>query len=188
MSRFYIVGGGPSLLGFDWSCLKDKRVIAVNRSFEVLPDAECVYFSDLRFWDWHKDSLVKHRAKKISGIRRMSHEAIETYKITGLTGLDMDPGCLRQGNNSGYGAINLAVHLGAKEIILLGFDMQFSSGRSHWHDGYPVLNAERVFRKMMGFFDTLVEPLKQLDVSVLNANPSSLLTAFPKISLEEALS
>lgn len=187
MERIYIVGGGSSLRGFDWRRLDGRRVIAVNRAFEVLPNAECVYFSDLRFWTWHSEKLLQHKARKISGVRRMPHEAIETYQITGITGLDMNPGCLRQGNNSGYGAINLAAHLKVKEIMLLGFDMQFTAGQCHWHDGYPVINVERVFGKMVGFFDSLVQPLKDLGISVFNANPSSVLSTFPKISLDEAL-
>ena len=188
MDKIFIVGGGASLNGFDWSLLKDRYVIAVNRAFEVLPSAEVVYFSDLRFWQWNSAELVNHKGQKVSLMRKMKHKKVELYTATGVTGLDMSPGCLRHGNNSGYAAINLAAHLGAKEIVLLGFDMKFTNSQCHWHDGYPVVNLERSFDKMRKFFATLVSPLQELNIKVFNANLESSLDVFPKIKYDEALS
>jgi len=188
VSRFYVVGGGPSLRGFDWSRLQSRRVIAVNRAFEKLPDAEVVYFSDLRFWNWNKDALLRHTGRKASCMRKLRHPEIESYETTGISGLETTPGKIRHGNSSGYAAINVAVHRGAQEIVLLGFDMRFVDGRCHWHDGYPVANVEKSFKQMVKYFDTLVGPLKEVGVLVLNANPDSAIGAFPKISLGEALS
>jgi len=188
VNRMYIVGGGASLRGFDWSRLQGRRVIAVNRAFEMLPGAEAVYFSDLRFWNWNKDALLSHPGRKASCMRKLRHPEIDSYETTGISGLEINPGKIRHGNSSGYAAINVAVHRGAKEIVLLGFDMRFIDGHCHWHDGYPVANVEKTFKKMIGYFDTLINPLKEVGVSVLNANPDSAINAFPKISLEEALS
>lgn len=186
-SDIYIVGGGASLKDFDWSRLISRRVIAINRAYEVVPFAEVVYFSDLRFWTWNQDALLRHTGRKITSAVKIKKKRIESVKITGLTGIDTNEGCIRQGNNSGYGAINLAIHLNAKRIFLLGFDMKFSGGQCHWHDGYPVLNTEKMLRQMIHYFDTMVEPLASLDVQVINLNLESSLTCFPKVSPEEFL-
>ena len=187
MTDFYLVGGGPSLRGFDWSRLDGKNVIAVNRAFQVLPNAPYVYFSDKRFWDWHGAQLKSYSGRIISGAHRLRVNGVESYQFTGVAGLDLTPGKLRHGNSSGYAAINLAVHLGARKIVLLGYDMRMVDDRAHWHDGYPVVARQNVFDKMHAFFETMVPQLKQLDVTVLNACPGSRINAFPQISHEEAL-
>lgn len=187
MSQVYVVGGGASLKGFDWGRLNGKRVMAVNRAYEVLPQAEVVYFSDFRFWIWNQDDLNSHAGRKITSAAKIKQKNIERVKITGLTGIDTTPGCIRQGNNSGYGAINLALHLGATQILLLGFDMKFSGGQCHWHDGYPVLNSEKMLKNMLHYFDTMVEPMEKLGVEVINLNTESELHCFKKMSVEEIL-
>ena len=52
-------------------------------------------------------------------------------------GLESARDTLAHGNNSGYAAINLAVHLGAARIVLLGYDMGNDGKVSHFHEGYP---------------------------------------------------
>lgn len=186
MSHVYIVAGGPSLGNFDWSLLADKEVIAVNRAFEVLPYAKFIYFSDLRFWNWHHQELLLHSGHMCTGAKRVKHANVENFRFTGMRGLDVNYGGLRSGNNSGYAAINLAYHMGYKIIYLLGFDMKFMNGQSHWHNGYQARSLERVFDKMIKCFDTLVEPLKEVGVEVYNANSESKLECFSKITIEDA--
>jgi uncharacterized Rossmann fold enzyme len=95
---------------------------------------------------------------------------------------------LRDGGNSGYAAINLAYHLGAKRIVLLGFDMQTNGKETHWHEGYPsTADTETMARLMVPNFDTLIDPLEKRKVKVYNASQISKLESFPKISIEEAL-
>lgn len=184
--HWYLVGGGPSLKGFDWSLLYNKQVIAINRAFEVCPKAQIIYFSDLRFWNWYSSKLLKHPAKKITG-SRLEHSEVIHYKITGSRGLDLMQNCLRSGNSSGYAAINLAVHLGATRITLLGYDMAMGMQQeTHWHNGYNIAFSPRCFGKMLGFFDYLKMPLERLSIEIVNANPASKIEVFPKISLYDA--
>lgn len=184
---FYIVGGGASLRAFAWDWLLGQRVIAVNRAYEVVPNAEVVYFSDFRFWSWNQVCLERHLGRKVTSAVRIKEKGVEHVQITGLTGIDTEPGKIRQGNNSGYGAINLAIHFGAKRIFLLGFDMNFTDGRCHWHDGYPVINTEKTLKRMTAYFDTMVDPIKKLGVEVINLNPNSAIDCFPKAQPEEFL-
>ena len=184
----YIVAGGPSLFGFDWARLRDRTVIAVNRAFEVLPDAAVCYFGDRRFWGWHSRALLAHKGRKITAAPHFAQDGVEHYKLSTLTGLDMRPGKLAHGNNSGYAAINLAVQLGAKHIYLLGYDMKFAGHRCHWHAPHPIENREVVFGKVMiPYFQTLVEPLDELNVRVRNASPDSAIRCFPRCTIDDAL-
>jgi hypothetical protein len=93
----------------------------------------------------------------------------------------------RTGQNSGYQAINLAVHLGASRIVLLGYDMQPSpEGVDHFFGDHA--HGVRVpFLDLRPYFDSLVEPLKALGVQVLNATRRTALSCFPCVPLSEAL-
>ncbi len=184
MKTIYIVGGGSSLKDFDWSLLENEDVIAINRAYEKLPNAKWIYFSDLRFWQWNSKELIKHAAKKITGNYRIKDTHVEIYKFTGSKGLEVEPNRLRTGNSSGFAAINLAYHLGASLIILLGFDMYSDKGKFHWHNGYPVKNRDN-FEPMLKYFETIAEPLEDIGIEVLNASINSKIECFNKVTLEE---
>ena len=183
-TTMFCVGGGPSLKGFDWDKLKGKKVIAINRAFQVLPEAQYIYFSDLKFWNGYREELLKHSAIKVTGDKRIKHDKVVSYRFTGLKGIDIKPGCLRTGNNSGYAAINLAIHLGAKFIMLLGYDMDYTDG-THWHEGYPTRSGK--IKKMLPWFDSMKHDLEYLGVQVFNCNKESKIETFSKVNIDYAL-
>jgi hypothetical protein len=184
----YIVGGGPSLKGFDFNRLKDKTVIAVNKAFLQLPFAQVLYWSDTRFFEWHSKEIEFFKGIKVTCRPQPKRSDVINLLNTGKTGLETMSYGLRDGGNSGYAAINLAYHLGAKRVVLLGFDMQTNGKETHWHDGYSsTADTGTMERLMIPNFDTLVEPLEKRKVKVYNASPISKLACFDKISIEEAL-
>jgi len=196
---WYIVAGGPSLLGFDWRALDDRCAIAVNRAFEKLPLAKVVYFTDHEFWKWHSESLRSHRGRLITGAanRHVDDPLVENWGLTGPSGLETRSERLRHGNSSGYAAINVAYHLGARRIYLLGYDFKYHTAasakpgsitRSHWHTHHPRLHRERVFEKMLPHFPALARELASRGVLVWNANPDSALRVFPFCTVGEAIS
>jgi hypothetical protein len=96
---------------------------------------------------------------------------------------------VRTGRNSGYQAIGLAVHLGVKRIILLGYYMKASSPEtSHWFGDHPVKANLAIFGSGIKNFGTLVEPLKARGVEVINCTRDTALDCFPKMALADALS
>ena len=183
MSTWYLAGGGPSLKNFDWSRLYNKNTIAINRSFQKLPNAPVVLFQDFHFWQWYEKELVTHPGLIVTCEKRITHPKVNIYKKSGPRGIDERPGYLRTGNNSGFAAINLAYHLGAKTIFLLGYDMQFKEGESHWHNGYKIENYEKVFKKMIMYFESVVVPLEKHGIDIYNACPDSKIECFTKVSL-----
>jgi len=117
-------------------------------------------------------------------------EFVKQLRITGVPGFDPDPGALRTGSNSGYQAIHLAAHFGAKRIILLGYDMRVSGQSTHWHEGHgkPAKSYQAVLSStFLPKFKSLVGPLRDRGVEVINATEGSALTFWPSCNLKEAL-
>jgi hypothetical protein len=180
----YIVGGGPSLRGFDWTQLDGNFVIAINRAYEKLPNADVVYFTDHDWYTAHKLQLSKHIGRKVKGsIRPSPSNEYDEYLLTTERGLQTIAGQLSHGCNSTYAAVNLAaVHLGFTEIYLLGVDMQHNSiGNSHWHSGHNRVDPVSVYDRMMENFNRVTPILAELGVNVYNINTpeQSKLDCFP---------
>lgn len=98
-------------------------------------------------------------------------------------------GVLGWGGNGGFHALNLAVQFGAKRIVLVGYDMRCDLGL-HWHGKHPTgLNnpTPRNVERWRRVIDEAAPILAALGVTVINASPVSMLTAYPKMSLSEAL-
>lgn len=187
----YIIGGGPSLKNFDFRLLNGCKTIAINKAILYCPSADVLYWTDSRFYTWYKNNVDNYKGLKFT-IKAASQYTsdIQLLKKGKIHGIEKDPQTLAHGNNSGYAAINLAYHLGAKRIILLGFDMMQDGVNSHFHDGYPSRPAgDAVYRdKFLPGFKQLDSEMKGSGVMVLNASPYSRLTTFTKITIEQALS
>lgn len=181
-------GGTPD--DFCTMCDGNGRISTCAMYFSDAPWWQCAMNSNLRLPDnsysFH-DAIYKGwwwtGSPGFDG-----HPQVNALRLTGQDGMEDDPSCLRHGSNSGYAAINLAVHLGAKRILLLGYDMRLENGRSNWHDELrPFASPSLYEQSMLPHFATLVEPLGKLGVEVVNCTPGSALDAFPKATLEDAL-
>lgn len=115
------------------------------------------------------------------------------YKLHLQIGVSM-PGLGRDkihfGNNSGYQAINLAYLLGAKSIILLGFDMKRKAGKTHFFGHHPYHRPEQgptdeIMQRWCNNFVQLAADLKSEGVTVYNATRDSVLNAFERRELEK---
>tara|TARA_R110001606_G_scaffold277614_1_gene425674 strand:- start:55 stop:855 length:801 start_codon:yes stop_codon:yes gene_type:complete len=187
----YIIGGGPSLKNFDFRKLIGSKTIAINKALLFHSQADVLYWTDSRFYSWHKNEIDNYKGLKFTIKTGGKYTTdIKILKKGKAFGIETDPQTVAHGNNSGYAAINLAYHLGASRIILLGFDMGGNSQSTHFHDGYPAKAApDSMYKeKFIPGFNQLNSELKDSSISILNASPSSKLTVFPKITLEQALS
>ncbi len=187
----YIIGGGPSLNNFDFRTLTGKKTIAINKAVIYHPTADILYWTDGRFYTWFKNEVDNYKGLKFA----LKPGSLYTNDIKILRkgkphGLEEDPQTLSHGFNSGYAAINLAYHLGAKRIILLGFDMTNDGNQTHFHDGYPTRAAgNRIYEdKFLPGFKQLSSEIKNKGIGVYNASPHSRLKDFPIITLNQALS
>lgn len=182
------VASGPSLTQADVDYCQGRvdMAIAVNTSYQRVPWATALYAADAHWWDWHKG------VPAFGGLRySVSSEAakwgVSILRNTGADGLEMSPDGLKTGRNGGYQALNLAIHFGATRILLLGYDLQLGDQqKGHWHPDHPH-GRPSPFGVFLDKFKTLVGPLANLGIDVVNCTPRSALTCFPRQSLREAL-
>lgn len=186
----YIVGGGPSLSNFNWDALRTRKVIAINKAFLNVPFASVMYWTDSRVYQWHKKDIENFSGLKYTIRPHSSYrEDVLILRKGNRHGLETTSDRLAHGDNSGYAAINLAYHLGAKKIVLLGYDMGNNGTKSHYHEGYPVTaTSQKTYNdRFIPGFSTIAGELKRKGIKVFNASPQSRLNAFPKITLQESL-
>jgi hypothetical protein len=173
---------------------KNLSVVTVNDAVYPMWWADVAYACDGRWWIYHHGLPgfrgMKVRLKHIDGtkdINEVPFDDIDTVESSGPDGADFRPGYVRTGGNSGYQAIQLAVHLGAERIILLGFDMN-PKRFVHWFGDHP--NEIRNVPNVAGWvrrYDGLAEALNRRGIDVVNSSPDTALAAFPRVDLVAAL-
>ena len=186
-----VLGTGPSLARADVeACRVLDAVIAVNDAWRLAPWATCLYAADAKWWRWHPEAAQFAGLKyTLEGVRLPGVEVLARGKETGLS---TDPTRVNLGRNGVYQAINVAVHFGARRVILLGVDMSNGPradgrGKSDHFFGHHPDNSGPQFAVSLERFATLVKPLAQLGVEVVNATRRTALKVFPLVALEEAL-
>jgi hypothetical protein len=93
------------------------------------------------------------------------------------------------GDNSGYQAINLAYLWGAGRIILLGYDMQHTGGKSHFFGDHPKdLQVGSDYVDWCHKFAKLAADLAARGVEVINCSRATALDCFPRATIDEVLS
>ncbi len=178
----YIIGGGSSLKGFDFSKLKDKTTVAVNKSYSYVPDLD--YFITIDFTALKKISDINNiNPTKIfvanftkPYLQEKEGRIVDTrfnlvYKLEDFDmivkskkteGLGLSFNDFRNGDNSGYCALQLAVVLGYTEIYLLGIDLTATGcEETHFHGGYGE-NKESFQKKLDSYYQHFVQGLKEL--------------------------
>lgn len=189
-----VMGSGPSLTQADVTLAREhvQAVVAVNDSYKLAPDATVLYAADVRWWGWHKGADAAHvvgtvKYPAFTGsfrycLARTPYDGVQILRRGPKTGLTLDPGKVALGLNGVYQSINVAVHLGATRVLLLGVDMH----GGHFF-GYHPNRSVPPFSLCLKAFETLVEPLRAAGVEVVNCTPGTALKVFPRVALTEAL-
>lgn len=171
------------------------RLLVVNDGYRLAPFADCLYAADDDWWQLHWEQI------KASGFKGQLWCTKETVKarhpevnyIPHLVqgGLATDGFYLHTGQpaHSGYQAINLAYLLGARDLILLGYDCH-ARGKRHWFGEHPApLRRGAAPQDWAPAYDTIVNSptWPKLGLSVTNCSPGSRIAAFPKMKLLDRL-
>jgi hypothetical protein len=186
-STIVCLGGGASLTPADVEYCRGKAVvIAIKDAIELAPWAEVFYCGDEVWWRHYGPTLT------CAGLRftvnATANQWATVLGISGSDGLELtDPECLRSGGHSGHQAINLAVHLGAKRIVLLGYDMRPTNGRDNWYATRLYAKKPAPYHHHHDRLLSVVEPLRQAGIAILNASRETSLTCFPRGDLQQAL-
>lgn len=189
----FVLGGGPSLTKAPLDRLRDFRCISVNNAYRVVPWAEVVWFGDLKWWRWYREDVVASGipiascCSNLKGRQNSDVSMISMYGREAGKGITEKPGWVRWNGHSGGSAINFAYHLGAKTIVLVGFDMRRVAGQKNWHTEYKESLNTSPFRRHLRCFPRIKQDADALGLKIINATPDSAITSFPIVPLEEAL-
>lgn len=186
-----VLGGGHSItaLGHDKIIPKFEGrypTIACNNAFILADWAEVLFGADSRWWQTNAWALHKHvgwyKVTRRAPPGRMPFP-IRCVNADHKGGLSLDPTVIR-GRNSGHMALNVATLMGAKKVVLIGFDLH-TRGPTHFHALHQKPANIEAFKTWLGDFDLAKPILEKAGIEVLNANKQSALKAFPFCELEE---
>lgn len=187
----YIIGGGTSLTGFDWTRFHSRHIIGCNDAYLLGDWVDFCIFGDINWYHIHK---LKKEFQEYKGIKvTIGRHLVGTPGILSLRkktrGLAIERDELAWNCNTGAAAINLALHLGAKKIVLLGFDMKLGEkGNANWHVNLKDKPNPNSYVRFQRFYPQLAKGLTRFpEVQVLNANPDSGLTVFPKVRIDDVI-
>jgi hypothetical protein len=181
-----LIASGPSLTQADVDYCKNKaRVIVINDNYKLAPWADVLYACDPMWWEWHNGVPGFEGCKITQDKKSAKKYYLDHIQSARKPGLSLHPSTIHTGANSGYQAINLAYHFGAKKIILLGYDMQIGK-RSHWFGEHP--NGVRSnYTDFLHHFKTIAAQLPALDLEIINCTRVTALNCFPTANLESVL-
>lgn len=192
----FILAGGPSLRGFDFTRLRGRKVIAINSSMTPameagLDEGGVLYFRDTDWFEKRQEGVSRWRGPIIT---RSPRAVLALPHKVKLIGAEFRPGfpkpgsaVIRRGRSSGHDAVSLAIVLGAATVVLLGYDMREVEGRTHHHDEYRQASPSVYSELFLPSFKGWNEDALKAGVTVLNATPGSALTEFPAADLDEVL-
>jgi len=196
----YVIGGGPSLRGFDWGLLRGQNTIGCNSAF-LLGSHVCkiVIFGDFIWWEKiGRDCLQEYGGLVVSILPPSSSQAVS--EIPWVLSMDRNGGEVSRdklcwADNVGAAALNLALILGARRVFLLGFDMQLGPkdektgrdpGRANWHDCRCEPARAEAYPRFLRGFPRVADSIRRVfpGREIYNVTDgSSKLDVFPKITL-----
>lgn len=184
------IASGPSLTAEDCAAARTLGpAIAVNLSFRRAPAARHCYAADDVFWDRYAGEVKSAGMECWTTSRAAADKHGLRYawstRCRGLAmgGVNLGP---EGGANSGFQAVGLAYMFGARRIVLLGYDMQRTAGRSHWHADheFPLARLGKL-DQWAAAMTPLAVGLVRAGVEVINCSRETALTCFPRANIED---
>lgn len=172
-----IIGGGPSLKDFDFQRVADP-VIAVNDACYAHHSAIIVSIDA----SWHYRNgkyLAAYDGYLITDRETNRKDAIRIQYHEGLKHENEFDWTMKAANLSGFVALAVALHLGAKKVVLLGYDGGYS-GDANWYDNPNAATPEGYSGKN-AYYDIF----KHHDI--VNVGLDSKINSFRKISIDAPL-
>lgn len=193
-TKYICIASGPSLTKEDVEYIRvnrtDHAVMVVNDNYKLAPWAEFLYACDGKWWDVYVQD-VKAKFKGECWTQEVEHS--KKYDLNYIQGLHTSGlgknGRIHYGSNSGYQAVNLCYLFGAKEIMLIGYDMKVDKNKKqHWFGAHPgSLNANSPYDSFARNFNGLACDLEKEKIKVINCTRDTALNCFKKQKLEEYL-
>lgn len=181
----YILGGGTSVTKEQISFIKDKDVIAVNKSFSWMPSAKYIISMDntlrMKFGSHVKvmfdmvpstkffvvnlgQGVLQDNGTDFSDKRFNQKYDLQAFDIIIKSKKQFGIGTswkdFRCGNNSGYSALQLALLLGYEKMYLMGIDLVVTD-KTHFHNSYNQ-SKETFEKNLPRYFECFKSGLKEI--------------------------
>lgn len=229
--RCFIIGNGPSLTAGDLDKLKNEYTFAANRIYKIFPQTKwrptfyCIQDENmLREMD-EKNILETSNICKATFIRMHSYHIIKGkiskyhnlvfIPISGVLSRDeevrfsSDADCLiYDGNTVTYMSMQIAAHMGFREIYLVGMDHNFPyrwtddgklevndlSIASHFYDGAENNVGKEAWKRrgtnlnaITKVYQTAEDYSRQNGFRIYNATRGGKLEVFERVNLDDIL-
>lgn len=191
----FIVGGGYSVQNINVDYLSDKRVIVINDSFKLLPNANAIFWCDSSWAGKNLEELESHSSHLRFHPRFYSETHIrEDIKgpgnanllmRTGDHGFDTNIDNVR-GNNGGVQCLNFVLNMNPSKVYLVGYDMRDNPrkrGETHWHNYHSLVVRPDIYaNEFIPSMNSLYREIQRLGITteIINCSATSALTCFPK--------
>lgn len=176
------IASGPSLTPEDCAAVKlsGHPTIVTNTTFRLCNWAHALFGFDPVWWQMHIDEiravfsgLLFGKSPRVSNLGVDWAERYPEFRSFGTSG-----GC----------AISLAIAAGSRNVVMLGYDNQFTNGQSHHHGDHPEgLNNCASMYMWAPQFGRLASWAKYKQARVVNASRVTKLECFDRMPLESCL-
>jgi len=185
----FIIGGGPSLIGFDFNTLRGKDTIVVNKAVDFVPNPNYFITMDYTYMSKTEKLISTYSNSGISTVfvvnkagsvsKNNMGEYVDTkfnLKYTRLnefnyliesshiihpsTGFGKSLSHFAHGDNSGFCAIQLALILGYEKIYLLGMDLTLTNHETKSHFHDAYRGQSSIKRKIMSYYENIKYALR----------------------------
>ena len=203
------IGTGPSLTlqQIETARAKGFTLYGCNLIYQIVPDLALMFATNSQFWDHYwgrEDGPQNHPCEKWTNNEDSASKYRPHLKFIDSRerpGLSNRRDRIHHGHSSGACLVNLAFNLGAKRIVLLGYDLKYApdyNGRErkvgstprHYFGEYPsaLQHWPKVSVKDGVHFELLdhyAMMATQGFVPIINATPDSALSCFPRVNIED---
>jgi len=198
------IATGPSLTQADVDTAKRKgfAMFGCNNVWK-LTQLDVLYGCDEKWWDHYWcDELANDPCEKWTG----SKGAAKRYGLNWIDGKDRpglssDPRYVHHGHGSGFSLVNLAYLMGARRIVLLGYDLKYApdydgasrhvgSKPRHYFGEYPkelqhwpkVKVRNGVHVGLLSLYESVA---KQGAVEIVNCTRDTALECFSRMAIDD---
>lgn len=196
-----IIGGGPSLTIDQIAHVRAAgfRTIGVNDAYQFGVMIDICFWGD-RLWYFgnvetghpgHREQVQKWPGLKVTSCMDCVDEPnVFTLIRETSPGLHPPPR-IKWYANSGWTALGLAVMLGAKRVVLLGFDGCRVNGSLNWHQDNVSAVEDSVFLYHHASGRQCAEDIRSWpdtnNLTIWNCTPETTYNAFPSAPLKEVV-
>lgn len=180
------IATGPSLTSAQLGTVKRAPVMTIGINDIGLTEdwISLWYAPDWAFWKHYRTQAEASRVLKVCADEEMRGIA-DLYLEVKKKDRWPAPGHALNGGHAGFQALTAAISFGARRVVLLGYDCRAKGALTNYFGSKCAsLHKPSPYSDWPKHYDNLKVPP---GVEILNATTTTAITAFPLVSLEDAL-